>query len=231
MSNNTAKKVCINFKFWNTIQGMEGNCNMMKYIFAIILIVSVVFSAINGNMNELSSAALNSCVDAVGLFIYIIGGMCMWGGLMRVGEKSGITKYVAMLFRPFAKILFKGLDLTGKAFQAICMNVTANLLGLGNAATPLGMEAMHQLELEEGTTDTASRNMIVFTVLNTASITIVPTTAASLRLKHGSSSPMEIFVPVIITSLCALTVGLLLAICLDKTYISDKKKKRKQDDR
>jgi spore maturation protein A len=188
---------------------------MMKYIFAFMLIISLAAAALNGNMSELSGAALNSCVDAVELFIYIIGGMCMWGGLMRICEKSGITKYIAKLFHPAAKLLFKGIDLNGKAFNAICMNITANLLGLGNAATPLGMEAMHQLEIEEKTTDTASRNMIVFTVLNTASITIVPTTAASLRIKHGSVSPMDIFPCVIITSAAALAVGLILAVLLD----------------
>lgn len=196
---------------------------MMKYIFGFLLILSVLFGAFNGKMNEVSGALLNSCVDAVELFIYMIGGMCMWGGLMRVSEKSGLNKIVSVLFKPLAKVLFKGLDMNGKAFHAICMNVTANLLGLGNAATPLGMEAMHQMEIEEKTTDTASRNMVVFTVLNTASITLVPATAASLRLKHGSTSPMEIFPAVIVTSVCALTVALALAVALDKPKKIQKK--------
>ena len=189
---------------------------MLKWIFGAILIVSAILGAIEGNMAEVSAAALNSCVEAVKLCIYLTGGMCMWGGIMRIAEKSGITDTIAEFFKPFLKHLFKGLDTNGKAFHAICMNITANLLGLGNAATPLGLEAMKRLEEEEGESKITSRNMVLFVVLNTASITIIPTTAASLRLKHGSEAPMEILPCVLITSACALIVGLVTAVILDK---------------
>lgn len=180
-----------------------------------MLIVSVVFGAFTGNMSQVGAAALNSCVEAVNLFLYLLGGMCMWGGLMRVAEKAKITDMLSKLFRPALKLLFKGLDMNGRAFHAICMNITANLLGLGNAATPLGLEAMRRLEQEEKPGDTTSRNMIVFIILNTASITLIPTTAASMRLKHGSAAPMEIFPCVLITSACALAAGLVSAFALD----------------
>ncbi|MBQ3162585.1 MAG: spore maturation protein A [Oscillospiraceae bacterium] len=188
----------------------------MKWIFAAMLIISAVIGAADGNISEVSSAALNSCVEAVELCIYLTGGMCMWGGLMRVAEKSGITDVIARLFRPVLKHLFKGLDTSGKAFHAICMNITANLLGLGNAATPLGLEAMKRLEEEEGENEVTSRNMVLFVVLNTASITLIPTTAASLRLKHGSAAPMEILPCVLITSVCALISALVIAIIFDR---------------
>lgn len=189
---------------------------MLKWIFGALLIASAVLGAIEGNMPEVSSAALNSCVEAVELCIYLTGGMCMWGGIMRVAEKSGITDTIAKIFKPFLKHLFKGLDTNGKAFHAICMNITANLLGLGNAATPLGLEAMKRLEEEEGENEITSRNMVLFVVLNTASITLIPTTAASLRLKHGSEMPMEILPCVLITSACALIAGLVTAVVFDK---------------
>ncbi len=189
---------------------------MLKWIFGALLIASALLGAIEGNMPEVSSAALNSCVEAVELCIYLAGGMCMWGGIMRVAEKSGITDTIAKIFKPFLKHLFKGLDTNGKAFHAICMNITANLLGLGNAATPLGLEAMKRLEEEEGENEVTSRNMVLFVVLNTASITIIPTTAASLRLKHGSEMPMEILPCVLITSACALIAGLVTAVVFDK---------------
>lgn len=188
---------------------------MIKWVFAVMLIVSAILGALTGNMPQVGAAALNSCVDAVNLFLYLLGGMCMWGGLMRVAEKSGLTDMLSKLFRPFLKRLFKGLDMNGKAFHAICMNITANLLGLGNAATPLGLEAMRRLEQEEKPGDTTSRNMIIFIILNTASITLIPTTAASMRLKHGSAAPMEIFPCVLITSACALAAGLISAFALD----------------
>lgn len=188
---------------------------MIKWVFAVMLIVSAILGALTGNMSQVEAAALNSCVDAVNLFLYLLGGMCMWGGLMRVAEKSGLTDMLSKLFRPFLKRLFKGLDMNDKAFHAICMNITANLLGLGNAATPLGLEAMRRLEQEEKPGDTTSRNMIIFIILNTASITLIPTTAASMRLKHGSAAPMEIFPCVLITSACALAAGLISAFALD----------------
>lgn len=145
---------------------------------------------------------------------------------MKVAEKSHLTDKLAAAFRPFAKLIFKDLDLNGKAFHAICLNVTANMLGLGNAATPLGIEAMKALETEEKANGTATRNMIVFSVLNTASVTLLPTTAASLRSKHGSAAPMEIFPCVIITSVIALAAGLISAIALDG--ISDTAHKRSE---
>ncbi|MGN1304392.1 MAG: nucleoside recognition domain-containing protein [Oscillospiraceae bacterium] len=188
---------------------------MMNVIFAAMILFSVICGIVSGKSSEVSDAAINSCVEAVELFLYLIGGMCMWGGLMKIAEKSRLTDKLAAAFRPFAKLVFKDLDLNGKAFHAICLNVTANMLGLGNAATPLGIEAMKALETEEKAGRTATRNMIVFTVLNTASITLLPTTAASLRSKHGSAAPMEIFPCVIITSAVALAAGLVSAITLD----------------
>lgn len=188
---------------------------MMNVIFAVMILFSVVCGIVSGKSAEVSDAAINSCVEAVELFLYLIGGMCMWGGLMKVAEKSHLTDKLAAAFRPFAKLIFKDLDLNGKAFHAICLNVTANMLGLGNAATPLGIEAMKALETEEKANGTATRNMIVFSVLNTASVTLLPTTAASLRSKHGSAAPMEIFPCVIITSVIALDAGLVSAIALD----------------
>lgn len=188
---------------------------MIKWIFAVMLAASVIFGAATGNIGQVCDAALNSSVEAVDLFLYLLGGMCMWGGLMRVAEKAKLTDMLSKLFRPLLKPIFKGLDLNGRAFHAICMNITANLLGLGNAATPLGLEAMRRLEEEERPGDTTSRNMIMFVVLNTASITLIPTTAASLRIRHGSAEPMEILPCVLITSACALAAGLISAAALD----------------
>ncbi len=205
----------INLLLFPCLSIQKGKTAMIKWIFALMLIASVVFGAFTGNMSQVGAAALNSCVEAVDLFLYLLGGMCMWGGLMRVAEKAKLTDMLSKLFKPFLKLLFRGLDMNGRAFHAICMNITANLLGLGNAATPLGLEAMRRLEQEEKPGDTTSRNMIVFIILNTASITLIPTTAASMRLKHGSAAPMEIFPCVLITSACALAAGLVSAFALD----------------
>lgn len=193
---------------------------MMNKIFSIIIIVSIGYGIFSGNYSHLSNSLLNDPSSAVELVIFLTGNMCLWGGLMRIAEKAGITRYTAMLFRPAAKLLFKGLDINSKAFRLICMNVTANILGLGNAATPLGIEAMKELEKahisEGGDPLCASDNMVTFTVLNTASLTVIPSTCAAVRAKYGSASPMEIFPAVIITALSALTAALLASQILKR---------------
>lgn len=188
---------------------------MMKYIFAFLIILSAAAALFTGRGEELTEAVLNEPVSAVELCVYLCGGMCFWGGLMRIAEKSGLTDKISGVFAVLLSGLFRGIDKNGRAFHAICMNITANLLGLGNAATPLGIEAMKALADEENAGDTATPSMIVFTVLNTASLTLIPSTALSLRLKYGSASPMEIIPAVWITSAAALAVSVTIAAALN----------------
>jgi spore maturation protein A len=181
-----------------------------------MLIIAFVAAAFFGKMGDLTNAALNSCVEAVELFLYLIGGMCMWGGIMRIADKSGITRFLSKLLNPALRRLFSGIDKNGEAMGLITMNVAANLLGLGNAATPIGISAIQSMEKEQRAkglieNDTATRDMTVFIVLNTASITLIPQTAASIRLLHGALRPFDIFPCVIITTAAALTAGLIAA--------------------
>ena len=185
---------------------------MLTFIFSLLIIISIAAGLATGNVRELTEAVLNEPVNAVELCIYLCGGMCFWGGLMRVAEKSGLTEGLAKLFALILGGLFKDLDKQGRAFKAICMNITANLLGLGNAATPFGIEAMKALAEEEEAKDTATPSMIIFTVINTASLTLIPSTALSLRMKYGSADPLEIVPAVWITSAAALAVSVTLAV-------------------
>ncbi|MDO5558257.1 MAG: nucleoside recognition domain-containing protein [Oscillospiraceae bacterium] len=189
---------------------------MMKWIFSAFVIISSVCAVLLGKTEELTNSLLNEGVNAVELSFYLLGGMCVWGGIMRVADKAGITYYLSMLFKPAAKLIFKDLNYKGKAFKAMTMNIVANLLGLGNAATPFGLEAMKELEKEEKTDDTASSNMIAFTVLNTASITIIPATAASLRAKHNAVSPMDILPFTLLNSLITLVLAMTLTVVVNK---------------
>lgn len=185
---------------------------MLTFIFALLIIGSFIASVITGSTRELTEAVLSEPVNAVELCIYLCGGMCFWGGLMRVAEKSGLTEKLAAVFAVIIGGLFKGIDKQGRAFKAICMNITANLLGLGNAATPFGIEAMKALAEEEKAGDTATPSMIIFTVINTASLTLIPSTALSLRMKYGSADPLEIVPAVWITSAAALLVSVTAAV-------------------
>ena len=126
-----------------------------------------------------------------------------------------VRPFFAKIFAPLLRPLFPRLDKKSDAFQSITMNISANLLGLGNAATPFGLKAMEQLHTLNDRRDIASNEMVVFVVMNTASLQLLPTTLAALRQSYGSSAPFEIIVPVWISSACALTVALLIACTLN----------------
>ena len=184
---------------------------MMKWVMTGLILVSVIFAAYTGRMSELSSAFLEECGSAVGLAVTLIGIIALWSGVMRVAQSSGLTGKIAKAAEPLLSLLFRGLKKGGTAMQYITLNITANILGLGNASTPFGIAAMREIEKEEQSPspEIASDNMILLTVMNTASLQLIPTTAAALRLAHGSADPMEILPCVWITSVSALTAALI----------------------
>lgn len=185
---------------------------MMKWVMTIMLVLSVFFGAATGRIGEVSEAFLSECGGAVELAFSLVGIICLWSGLMRVAQAAGLTELLAGLFSPALGKLFKGLKKGGAAMQFITLNLTANLLGLGNASTPFGIAAMREIEAEDGCENgCASHNMILFTVMNTASLQIIPTTVAALRLKNGSTDPMAILPCVWIVSALSLTAALLSA--------------------
>lgn len=184
---------------------------MMNYILAGMMLLSVVTAACHDEMAALSAAALQGCSDAVQLVISLAGMLCLWCGVMNIASKAGLTERLARLFRPLTRRLFPRLDPEGDAMQAICMNLSANLLGLGNAATPFGLAAMRALQKQNPTPDTASDEMLLFVVLNTASLQLLPTTCAALRQQAGSTAPMEILPAVWLTSLGTIAIGLIAA--------------------
>ncbi len=198
---------------------------MMKWVMTLLMAGAFVFALITGNTSEVSTAFLSECTSAVELAISLIGIICLWSGVMKVAQKSGITEMLAKLFSPILGKLFKGLEKGGRAMQYITLNLTANILGLGNASTPFGLKAMAEIEKEEHslTPENASHNMIIFTVMNTASLQLIPTTVAALRLKAGSADPMEILPCVWITSILALTSALLGAKFFRRIYERKKK--------
>lgn len=173
-----------------------------------MVIFSVVCALISGRSAELTGAIIDAGNQAVSIFISLFGIMVLWGGLMKIAEKSGVTAFIGRLMHPVLRLIFPRLKRGGEELSAISMNVTANMLGLGNAATPLGINAMHKLQLINTDKTTASDEMITFVVMNSACMRIIPTTVSMLRANHGSKNPMEILLPGLISSACALTVGL-----------------------
>ena len=193
---------------------------LLSWILFILIFFSLFSGACLGKMPDVSFAAINECSNAVTLIIELIGSICLWSGLMEIASRSGITEKISQCLYFITGKIFSGLKKGSAAMKYISMNVTSNLLGLGNAATPLGISAMRELE-SIGGSDTASNNMILFVVMNTASIQLLPNSSiVSIRASLGSASPLDILPAVWIVSFLSLSVSLLSAKLLCR--ISDK---------
>ena len=184
---------------------------MLNWLWAGIMLVSIVAGIATGRLEQVSNALLAGGGDAIKLSLTLGGAMCLWGGLMRVAEKGGMTSLLARLMAPVMRLLFPDLDPSGPACRAMLMNMAANLLGLGNAATPLGIKAMNELEKANPQPGIASNHMVTFVVLNTASIQLLPTTVATLRMQYGAAAPLDILPAVWATSLASAGVAVLLS--------------------
>ncbi|MCI6770378.1 MAG: spore maturation protein A [Oscillospiraceae bacterium] len=199
---------------------------MMNYVWPVLIMLSFLASIITGNVGQLSNAVIQGGQNAVELLLRLVAMLCLWGGIMEIAEKSGITAAVSRILKPVMKLIFPKLKNEEYALEAISMNITANILGLGNAATPLGLEAMRRLQLINSDTSTASNEMIVFVVMNTAAMHIIPTTVATMRGQYGSGSPMEIMPASILTSFCALTIAIVVAKGGNKLGLCGRKERK-----
>lgn len=199
----------------------------MKIVLVVIPICSIIFALFNGRMPQVSAAILEKSGEAVELVISLCGVMCFWCGLMKVAERAGLTEKLAALLSPIAGLLFKGIKKGGRAMGLITMNLAANILGLGNATTPLGIAAMKAIADESPSAEGdeyASDDMIMLAVLNTASLQILPATAAALRAANGVKKPLDILPCVWIVSLYSVIVAVLSAKLMSKFY--SKKRER-----
>ncbi|HOM02511.1 MAG TPA: nucleoside recognition domain-containing protein [Acetivibrio sp.] len=184
---------------------------MLNYIWFAMLITGFAVGIINGRIDELTQAVVDSSKSAVEISIGLLGIMCLWTGLMEVAEKSGIVRGIAKAVRPVMKFLFPGIPKGHPAGGAIVMNLVANFLGLGNAATPLGIKAMNELQKLNPNKDTATNEMSMFLVLNTACIQFIPATIIALRAAAGSKNPAEIIGTIWVASICAFIAGIIAA--------------------
>ncbi len=184
---------------------------MLNYVWVFMLIISFAVSCINGKMEALSNSIFQGAQDAASLSFSMLGVMCLWSGLSKIAEKSGLIDILKKSLYPITKLLFPDLKKNSPALSAIVMNITANLLGMGNAATPLGIKAMKELEKINPEKNTASNEMCIFAVINTASIQLLPSTLIALRQSFGSKNPGEIILPVWICGFLVITIAISLA--------------------
>lgn len=194
---------------------------MVNYIWVVMILIGFVFAMVNGTMAEVNEAVFSGAKEAITLSIGLISILVFWLGMMKIAEDSGLLTKLSALFKPFISKLFPEIPSNHPAMGYILSNMIANMFGLGNAATPLGIKAMEEMrELNEGKNE-ASRSMITFLAINTASITLIPTTVIAIRMNYNSANPTDIVGP----TLVATAVSAVAAILIDRFFYYRRSKK------
>jgi spore maturation protein A len=204
-------KININFYRMEEIQ-------LINYIWFFMIGIGVVIGMINGRMGEVSKAIIDSSESAVTISIGLIGVMSLWLGIMQIAEKSGLMDILSRLLKPVIIKLFPEVPKDHPAIGAMIMNISANMLGLGNAATPFGIKAMEYLQ-ELNNRDVASNSMCTFLVINTASVQLLPAVMIGVRASLGAKNPADFVVVGLLSSVTALIAGIIVVKTLEKSSL------------
>lgn len=191
---------------------------MLNIIWPVFIIISFVYAIMMGNAQEVNKSIFDSAGSAVELSITFLGTMCLWNGIMKIVQETSLMNKLTKLLKPIISFLFPELKRESPAREKISMNIIANILGLGNAATPLGIKAMSELQKENTKKDTLSNSMVMFIVLNTASLQIIPTTVIAIRTSLGSENPSSVIVPVWIATMIAAITAVFVTKSLMKKF-------------
>ncbi len=181
---------------------------MVNIIWALFIIIGIIYSLISGNFNVINNEILISGKSALDLLLGMLPLLVIWMGLMKVAEEAGIISAISKMMSPILKKIFPSLPDNDPSLGFIASNIAANMAGLGSAATPFGLKAMESLQKLNKDKKVASEAMITFLVLNTSGVTIVPTTIISLRLLYGSVNPSVVLPFCIIATTCSTIGGL-----------------------
>lgn len=187
---------------------------MVNLIWVFMTVIGVVFAMFNGTMGEVNEAVFSGAQEAVTLCIGLISILVFWLGMMKIAEDAGLLKILAKLFRPIVKRLFPEIPNDHPAMGYVLSNMIANMFGLGNAATPLGIKAMEEMRKLNGGLNEASRSMITFLAINTSSLTLIPTTVIAIRMNYNAATPTDIVGTTLIATACS-TLG---AILIDRYF-------------
>lgn len=181
---------------------------MLNILWPIFIILSFIYGLITGRVNEINNGIFESLSDAVELSITFLGTICLWNGIMEIAKRTTLINKLTKLLKPIINFLFPDLKQNENAKKEISMNIIANILGLGNAATPLGLKAMKTMQKENNKKDTLSNSMMMFIVINTASLQLIPTNVIAIRTSLNSQNPTSIILPVWIATIIAAIVGI-----------------------
>jgi spore maturation protein A len=192
----------------------------MSVIWVLLLVASVVVAAATGRMAALPGAIAESAGRAVSLSLGLVGILALWMGLMKVAEEAGLVRALGKLARPVLRRLFPSVPADSPAMGAMTMNIAANMLGLGNAATPFGIKAMEELERANPDPGTATDAQALFCALNTASIQLIPASVIALRAAAGARQPADILGATLLASTCATVAAIASAWALRRLFRS-----------
>lgn len=184
---------------------------LINTIWFLLIFLSLVVGAINGRIDQVVNVAVESSTKAVEMALDLIGVMSLWLGIMKIAEKEGLIQSLSHIIMPFIRRIFSDIPPDHPSIGAMVMNISANMLGLGNAATPFGIKAMKLLQELNPHKDTATDAMCTFLIVNTGCIQLLPTTIIAIRAAAGSKDPMEIVSGVIVTSALSLVCGITIA--------------------
>ena len=182
---------------------------MLNILWPIFIITSYIYAFVSGNLDKINNGIFESAKSAVELSITFVGTITLWCGIMEIAKKSSLSRKISIALSPIIHFLFPDIDKKDIVFDEISLNITANMLGLGNAATPLGIKAMQSLQEKNNKKDTLSNSMVMLVLLNTASLQLIPTTVIAIRTSLNSINPTSIILPVWISTICAAIAGIL----------------------
>lgn len=191
---------------------------MLNIIWPLFLITSFIYAIFNGRVYEVNNSIFESTKLAVDLSISLLGTICLWNGIMQVASKTRIIDHLSKILKPIMKKIFPDIKENDEEHKPITMNIIANIMGLGNAATPLGLKAMKLMQKQNREKDRLSNSMAMFIVLNTASIQIIPTTVIAIRNSLGSENPTAMIIPVWIATIFAACSAIFAAKILMKKF-------------
>lgn len=169
---------------------------MLNKLWGFFIILAISFGFISGNIGNINIEFLNSIKETVNFIILLAGNMCFWSGIMKIVQNTSLIKKVKKIISPIIKFIFPEIDYNSSVFENISINMTSNMIGIGNAATPIGLKVMKQLQEENKNKNKLSNTQFKFILINTASIQIIPTTIISIRNSLGSKNPASIILGV-----------------------------------
>lgn len=196
----------------------------MNYIWYFLIVVSIIFAAFNGTLNEVANAIFSGTQLAVKIVLTLLGIMTFWLGIMKIAEKSGIVEFLAKLLNPIARFIFPDVDKNSPVIGDIAMNFSANALGLANAATPIGIKAMEGLQKINKDKESASDSMCTLLAMNTAGFQLIPATVIAILAANGCKNPTEIIVPTLIVTSTAFIGAIIIAKIFQRIFPPQLKK-------